>query len=224
MRIRRSAAVVLVLLLIAPPGASVAGAAAQAPAGGTLEVALDTPRACVVAGEHPQVQGTITPMSGVRRARLFFRSALNPDSYYVEAVLAGGRSIARLPCPLSGAGSISFYLEATGDGSGGRSADGDAVVVRRSDECSGDRTAAPISPGGPVRVFDAAGNPAFPAGFGGVAGSATACEVGARPAAGGKGNFFGTTAGRVALAAAGVGIGAIVYFATRDNEPTSPSR
>jgi hypothetical protein len=188
-------------------------------------VALDTPRACVVAGEHPQVQGTITPMSGVRRARLFFRSALGPDFYYVEAVLAGGRSVARLPCALPGAGSISFYLDASGDGSGGRSAEGDAIVVRKSDECSGGRALAPISPGGPVRVFDAAGNPAFPAGFGGVAGGGTACEV-ARPAAaaaGGGRNFFGTTTGLVTLAAAGLGIAAIIIV-SNDNQPTSPSR
>jgi hypothetical protein len=222
MSIHRLAAVVLVPLLAAPPAVSVAAADPPAPAGSTLEVAVDSPRACVVAGEHPQVQGTITPMSGVRRARLFFRSALSADFYYVEAVLAGGRSIARLPCALPGAGSISFYLDATGDGSGGRSADGDAIVVRRSDECSGDRTVAPISPGGPVRVFDVAGNPAFPAGFGGVAGGGPVCEV-ARPVAAAGRNFFGTTTGLATLAAAGLGIAAIIIV-SNDNQPTSPSR
>ena len=221
MSLRRLAAVVLVFLLVAPPVAPAAGAAPQAPAGSTLEVALDTPRACVVTGEHPQIQGTITPMSGVRRARLFFRSALSADFYYVEAVLAGGRSIARLPCPLPEARSVSFYLDATGDGSGGRSAEGDALVVRKGEECSSDRTLAPVSPGGAVRVFDVAGNPAIPPGFGGVVGGATACE--ARPVAAAGRNFFGTTAGLVTLAAAGVGIAALIIN-RNENQPTSPSR
>jgi hypothetical protein len=229
MSIHRLAVVVLVPLLAVPSGAPVAAAAPQAPAGSNpaasgLQVALDTPHACVVAGEHPQFQGTITPVSGVNRARLFFRSTLTADLYYVEAVLAGGRAVARLPCPHMETGSISFYLDATGDGSGGRSADGDAQVVRKSEDCSSDRTLAPISPGGAVRAFDVAGNPAVPRGFDGVVGGATACETRVPIAAAGGGNFFGTTAGIVTLAAAGLGIAAVIHFATRENEPTSPSR
>ena len=206
-----------------------AAAAPQAPAGSNpagsgLQVALDTPQACVVAGEHPQFQGTITPVSGVNRARLFFRSTLTADLYYVEAVLAGGRAVARLPCPHAETGSIIFYLDAAGDGSGGRSADGDAQVVRKSEDCSSDRTLAPISPGGAVRVFDVAGNPAVPRGFDGVVGGATACEA-ARPVAAAGRNFFGTTAGIVTLAAAAVGITTLIVVSNNNNnQPTSPSR
>ena len=198
--------------------------AAPPPPGSTLQVALDSPRACLVAGEHPQLQGSILPMGGARQVRLFFRSSLNTDYYYVEAVLAGGRSMARLPCPRPEAGFITFYFDATGDGGQGRSVDADAIVVRKSEDCASDRASVPVSPGGPVRVFDAAGNPAFPAGFGGVAGAATACEVSVRPVAGaGSRNFFGTTAGLVTLAAAGLGIAAIIIV-SNDNQPTSPSR
>jgi hypothetical protein len=227
MSIHRLAAVVLAALLVAPPGVSVAAANPQAPAGGTLQVALDASHACVIAGEHSQVQGTILPSSGAGRARLFFRSTLTADFYYVDAVLAGGRSVARLPCPRPEAGSISFYFDAAGDGSQGRSPDGDAIVVRRSEECSSDRALAPIAPGGPVRVFDVAGNPAVPPGFAGVIGGATACEARVPVAAAvGGGNFFGTTAGIVTLAAAGLGIAALIVVSNHDNDnqPISPSR
>lgn len=230
MSIHRLAAIVLVPLLVSPPGLSVASAAAQTPAGGTLQVNVDPSRACVIAGEHPQFQGSIVPMSGVRRARLFFRSAFSAELSYVEAVLEGGRYVARLPCAQPETGLITFYLDASGDGGQGRSADGNAIVVRRIEECPGDRRAAPISPGGPVSVFGVAGNPASPPGFECVTRAAAAGAGGADAgaAAGSEGSFFGTKAGAFTLAALGLGIGTVIFITQQDDEPTpgptSPSR
>jgi hypothetical protein len=224
MSVRRLAAVVLVPLLTAPPVVSVASAAPQTSSSSTLQVQVDPAPACVLAGTYPQFQGSVIPMSGVRRARLFFASALSPDIYYVEAVLEGGRYVARLPRPRPEAGPITFYLEAVGDEGQGRSADTNAIVVRKIEECPGDRKAAPVAPGGPVSVFDVAGNAAFPAGFEGVTGAAAAATAGGGAgvgAAAGAGNFFTTTAGFITLGAIAVGVTTLVIVT---NEPNSPSR
>jgi hypothetical protein len=209
--------------------ASVADAAAQAPSAGGLQVNVDPTQACILAGQYPQFQGAIMPMDGVTRSRLFFHSALAPDFYYVEAVLEGGRYVARLPRPRLEAGPISFYLEATkSDFSQARSSDGTAIVVRKIEECPADRKPAPVAPGGPVSVFDVAGNPAFPAGFegltgvaGGAAGAAAGTGVGG--AAGAGAGFLTSTAGLITLGAVAVGITTIVIV-TNGNEPKSASR
>jgi hypothetical protein len=224
MSVRRLAAVVLVLLLVAPPVVPVASAGPQVSSSGTLQVQVDPSPACVLAGEYPQFQGSVIPMSGVRRTRLFFTSALSPDVYYVEAVLEAGRYVARLPRPRPEAGPFTFYLEAAGDGGHGRSLDANAIVVRKIEECPGDRKAAPVAPGGPVSVFDVAGNAAFPAGFEGVTGAAAAATAGGGAgvgAAAGAGNFFTTTAGLITLGAIAVGVTTLVIVT---NEPNSPSR
>ena len=135
----------------------------------------------------------------------------------------GGRYVARLPRPRPEAGPISFYLEATrSDFSQGRSAEGTAIVVRKIEECPSDRKAAPVAPGGPVSVFDVAGNPAFPAGFEGITGVA-AGSVGVGAAAGSGAGFLTSTAGLITVGAVAVGITTIV-IATHGNEPQSPSR
>ncbi len=226
MSVRRLAAVVLIVLLAAPPMASVAWAAPKAGSAGGLQVDVDPTRACILAGQYPQFRGVILPMDGVTRSRLFFRSALAPEFYYVEAVLEGGRYAARLPRPRPEAGPISFYLEATrSDFSQARSGEGTALVVRKIEECPADRKGAPVAPGGPVSVFDVAGNPAFPAGFEGVTGVAAAAAGGAGVggAAGAGAGFLTSTAGLITLGAVAVGITTIVIVNNR-NEPQSPSR
>jgi len=226
MSVRRLAAIVLIVLLAAPPMASVAGAAAQAPSAGGLQVNVDPLQACILAGQYPQFQGAIMPMDGVTRSRLFFHSALAPDFYYVEAVFEAGRYVARLPRPRPEAGPLSFYMEATrNDFSQARSGEGTALVVRKIEECPSDRKAAPVSPGGPVSVFDVAGNPAFPAGFEGVTGvtAAAAGGAGVGGAAGAGAGFLTSTAGLITLGAIAVGITTIVIV-TNGNEPQSPSR
>src|SRR5437773_7956167 len=223
MSVRRLAAIVLIVLLAAPPLVSVAGAAP--PSAGGLQVDIDPIRACILAGQYPQFQGGIVPMDGVTRSRLFFHSALAPDFYYVEAVLEGGRYVARLPRPRPEAGPITVYLEATkSDFSQARSGEGTAIVVRKIEECPADRKPAPVAPGGPVSVFDVAGNPAFPAGFEGVTGVAAAGGgAGVGSAAGAGGGFLTSTAGLITLGAVAVGITTIVIV-TNGNEPNSPSR
>jgi hypothetical protein len=207
--------------------ASVSMAAPQSPSAAGMEVDIDPVQACLLVGEYPQFQGVVVPMDGITRSRLFFRSSLSPDMYYVEAVRESGRYVARIPRPTRAAGPIIFYLEATkNDFSQGRSTEGNAIVVRKIEECPADRKAAPVAPGGPVSVFDVAGNPAFPAGFEGVTGAAAA--AGGAGAAGGVGGaagagsgFLTSTAGLVTLGALAVGITTIVLVT---NGPASPSR
>jgi len=223
MSVRRLAAMALIALLSAPRLASVAEAAPQPPSAGGLRVDVDPTRACIVVGQYPQFQGAIVPIDGVTRSRLFFHSALSNDFYYVEAVLEGGRYVARMPRPRLEAGPISFYLEATkSDFSQARSIEGTAIVVRKIEECPSDRKPAPVAPGGPVSVFDVAGNAAFPAGFEGITGAAAAASTGVGAAAG-AGGFFTSTAGLITLGAVAVGVTTIV-IATNGNEPKSPSR
>jgi len=227
---RRLAAVVLMALLAAPPMTSVAGAA-QPPSTGGLQVDVDPMAACILAGEFPLFEGAIVPVNGVTRARLFFRSALSQDFYYVEAVQEErGRWVSRLPRPRLNAGPITFYLDATkSDYSQARSAEGNAIVVRKIEQCPQDRKAAPVAPGGPVSVFDVAGNPVFPAGFEGVTGGVAAASGGVGVAASaGLGTAVGTgagfitsTAGLITLGAFAVGITTIVIATA---EPNSPSR
>jgi hypothetical protein len=226
MRVRRIAASVLIGLLSAPPMASVAGAAPQPPSGRIIQVDVDPLRACILAGEYAQFQGSVTPPDGVSRARLFFHSSLSNDFYYVEAVLEGGRYVARIPRPQPEARLITFYLEASkNDLSQARSVEGTAVVVRKIEECPADRKAAAVAPGGPVSVFDVAGNPAFPAGFEGVtgAGVAAAAAGGTGAAAGSGAGFLTSTAGLITLGALAVGITTVVIV-TNGNAPKSPSR
>lgn len=228
MGVCRLTAAVLIPLLAAPSMVSVAAAAPQPPSGGSMQVQLDPTKACFLAGEYPQLQGGVVPMEGVTRSRLFFHSSLSTEFYYVEAVLEGGRLVARLPRPRLEAAPLSFYLEATkSDFSVGRSAEGMGIVVRKIEECPSDRKAAPVAPGGPVSVFDVAGNPAFPAGFEGITGAAGAAGAaaagGGGGAAAGAGGFFTSTAGLISLGAVAVGVTTVV-IATRGNEPQSPSR
>jgi len=229
MSVHRLAAVVLMALLAAPPMTSMA--ATQPPSTGGLQVDVDPTAACILAGEYPLFQGAIVPMEGVTGARLFFRSALSPDFYYVEAVQEErGRYVARLPRPRPNAGPITFYLEATkSDFSQARSAEGNAIVVRKIEQCPQDRKAAPVAPGGPVSVFDVAGNPVFPAGFEGVTGGMAAASAGLGAdassglgaAVGAGAGFLSSTAGLITLGAFAAGITTIV-IAT--DEPKSPSR
>jgi hypothetical protein len=222
---------VLVPLLAASPMAPVARAATQPPSTAGLQVDIDPTSACILAGEYPQFQGAIVPMDGVTRSRLFFRSSLSQEFYYVDALREeGARYVARLPRPRLNAGPIIFYLEATmRDFSQGRSSEGNAIVVRKIEQCPADRKAAPVAPGGPVSVFDVAGNPAFPAGFDGVAGAAAAASAGVGAGVGGAAGaaagagFITSTAGIITLGAIAVGVTTIVIV-TNGNEPKSPSR
>jgi hypothetical protein len=225
MSVRRLAAMVLIPLLTAPPMASIAGAAPQPPSGGGMQVQVDPIKACFLAGQYPQLKGGVVPMEGVTRSRLFFHSSLSNDFYYVEAVVEGGQLQARLPPPHLDAGPLTFYLEATrSDFSVGRSPEGTAVVVRKIEECPADRKAAPVAPGGPVSVFDVAGNPAFPAGFEGITGAGGAAAGGGVVAGAGGGGFFTSKAGLITLGAIAVGVTTIVIATHGNNEPQSPSR
>jgi hypothetical protein len=207
----RRLTVTAVALLVASAWIATANAAPRASAAVDMQVGVDPMQACILAGEYPQFQGSVTPMDGVMRTRLFFKSALSPDFFFVESVFEGGRYVARIPKPNPEAGPLSFYFEATkADSVQGRSGDGNAIVVRKIEDCPADRKAVPVAPGGPVSVFDVAGNPAFPAGFAGIMGATGAAGGAAAVGAAAGGGFLTSTAGIVTLAALGAGIATTV--------------
>jgi len=216
MTVRRLAIMVSGALLAAPLYVATVSAAPQSAPAGDVQVDVDPVKGCILVGEYPQFQGSVAPMEGVTRVRLFFRSALSPDFFFVEAVLEGGRYVSRIPRPTSAqTGPVQYYLEATrSDLVQGRSGEGNSIVVRKVEECPGDRKAAPVAPGGPVSVFDVAGNPAFPAGFEGVMG-ATAAGGAAVGAAAGGGSFFTSTAGLITAGAIVAGVTTAVIVANQ---------
>jgi hypothetical protein len=222
--VKRTFASSLVILLAAPPFAS-----PQAPA--AISVA-HSPVNCMVAGTNPQIEAGITPSPQVKVGRVYFKSALGGDFYYVEMVHARGRYIGLLPRPLPGAGSITYYVEGMGrDFTQSQTQENSAAVVPSAEDCR-DKLPAAAGPSGPVRVFSTSGATAVPPGFTGVstvmaagAGAGTGVAAGTGAAAGG-GSFFTSTAGIITLSAVALGVAAAIVIATHgdDNPPASPAR
>jgi hypothetical protein len=128
---------------------------------------------CMIAGQFPLVNARIEPASGVARARVYFKSALSPDWFYVEmGPLDGGGFSGKLPRPKLEASPVTYYIQATTTEFGdAQIAEIQSIVVQDAQECE-ERAIAPIGGPGEVTVFSAATGAAIaPAGFaaGGVA-------------------------------------------------------
>jgi hypothetical protein len=221
--VKRTFASSLVILLASPPFAS--------PAAPTPISVAHSPVNCMVAGTNPQIEAGITPDPQVQVGRVYFKSALGGDFYYVEMVRARGRHIGLLPRPLPGSGPILYYVEGLGrDYAQSQTPENNAAVVSSADECR-DKLPAAVGPSGPVRVFSASGATGVPPGFAGVSsvvtvGASAGSSVAAAGAATGAGSFFKSTAGIITLSALALGIIGTVIIVTRDddNPPQSPAR
>ena len=93
---------------------------------------------CVIAGQYPQIQTVIVPADKVVKARLYFKSGLSPEVFYVDMVPGIGNYSGTLPLPTVQASPITFWVEVTGADYGQtRSAESQAVVVEKAADCKG---------------------------------------------------------------------------------------
>ena len=206
--------------LLAVPGAMIQEATAQDATAQTMPpIAIPPPPTepvtattilhdaigCMIAGQFPLVNARIEPAAGVARARVYFKSALSPNWYYVEMIPAeGGGFSGKLPRPKVEASPVTYYIQATTTDFGdAQTPEISSIVVNDAGECE-DKAIAPIGPPGEVTVFSAATGAAIaPAGF----------------AVGGLALTLGTVALIVGGAAA-AGIAAAVTVFNPEPEPT----
>jgi hypothetical protein len=185
----------------------------------------------MIADQSPQIEATVAPSSNVADVRVYFRSALSPDLYYIVAEPQGGRYVAGLPRPQLNASPVTFHVEAVSrDGVLARSAEDSARVVPNAVACPAGLRPAPIDPNTTqLTIFSESGATAPAAGFtgissvlagtalaaAGVAGAAVAA-VGGAAAAGG---ILGMSTGiAVATAAVAVGVGTAVATRGKPND------
>src|SRR5512138_2320626 len=111
-----------------------------------------------VAGQNALVQADIQPASAVAKARVYFKSNLGNDFYYVEMKQDAAGFSARLPKPKAGSGPLVYYIETTSkDFGAARSSENKGVVVADTKDCPANLKVAAAAPGGAVAVFTAAG-------------------------------------------------------------------
>jgi hypothetical protein len=216
----------LMAALSIPLGTVGSAAAAEpiAPSTGSLYVSHE-PVGCMIADQSPQIEATVAPSSSVTTVRVYFRSALSPDLYYIAAEPRGDFYVASLPRPQLNAGPITFYVEAASrDGVLARSAEDIARVVPNAVACPAGLRPAPIDPNTTqLTIFSESGATAPAAGFSGIsrvlAGAALAAAGVAGTAVAAAGGILGmSTAVAVATAAVAVGVGTAVVTQGKPND------
>jgi hypothetical protein len=184
----------------APPPSGIEGQAVGAPGAPVID---HEPVACFIAGEFPLLDARIEPLSGVARARVYFKSALGTSYYFVEMTTVEGVFQGKLPRPRIEASPIEYYIQATtAEFVEAQTPQVSARVVEKKEDCEG--KVAAIGPQGPVQVFSASTGAALnPAGF----------------AAGG----IGIAAGTLALLLGGAAAAGIAAAVTVFNPSPTPS-
>jgi hypothetical protein len=162
---------------------------------------------CLPRGEFTEFVAGIEPASTIRAAKLYFRSDLYKDFYFVSmSQNQAGAFTAVMPMPSEETTRIVYYIEAVDVSFQTTRSDDFAVDVSSDSGCRRGPFAAPFS-GSPAIVVGATqlGAAAIPAGFqaAGIAGFMTA-SGGVAAAGGGIG--VGVAVGAAAGAAAGVGV------------------
>lgn len=125
---------------------------------------------CLVANEFPYFEAKIEPAASVVRARVYFKSVLSDEWYYVEMTQADGVFTGVLPRPTMAASPITYYIQATTTDFGeSRTPEISAEVVEKPEDCPDDKKVAPVGPppAGGVTLFSASTGAAagLPAGF-----------------------------------------------------------
>ena len=220
---KRTLATALTILVAAPP---LTPAIAQ---DRPLSLVLQPTVGCMVAGANPRIDAGISPADQVQTGRVYFKSALGTDFFYVVMTPSPTGYQAILPKPLPGAGPITYYVEGLSRSfSTVQTSDENAIVVNAIEECK-DRVPAAVVQASPIQVFSTTGLTTLPAGFSGIssvvagaAGAASAAATTAGAAAAG-GAFLGGTAGVVAVAAVLAGVTTVIIVNNNDS-PASPSR
>jgi hypothetical protein len=151
---------------------------------------VHSPVGCLPAGQFPELFASFPDTSQIASVRVYFKSALGADFYYVEMVPGPGGYVGRLPKPTPDAGNVMYYIEAIGkDMSVSRTAEIAAAVPAEATGCPSGSEIAQAGPSSAVSVFSTTGATVAPAGFSGVssvlAGAATVAGTVAGGAAGG---------------------------------------
>lgn len=145
-------------------------AALQEPAGATGANVGHEAIGCLVANEFPYFEAKIEPAASVVRARVYFKSVLSDEWYYVEMTQVDGVFTGVLPRPTMAASPITYYVQATTTDFGeSRTPEISAEVVEKPEDCPDDKKVAPVGPppAGGVTLFSASTGAAagLPAGF-----------------------------------------------------------
>ena len=119
------------------------------------------PIGCIVAGQFPLIDATLDPPGNIARARVYFKSALGDDYFFVEMTPAPpppeGLFNGKLPKPQLAASPITYHImTTTTDFVESLTPDYQAIVVSDESECPEKVRVAPIGPPGAVTVFSAA--------------------------------------------------------------------
>ena len=155
------------------------GPATLSPASSTAEATATPvrirhePIGCMVAGQHPIIDAMIEPVEAVARARVYFRSALGREYYFVDMARVGRTFVGKLPKPSVAASPVTYYVAAyTGARDAlvesGRTPEASVVVVAAplarsaSDPaaratCPSGEPIASFGPPGAVTVYSAGG-------------------------------------------------------------------
>jgi hypothetical protein len=230
----------LIAALSVPLGIAGSAAAADpvAPSTGSLHVSHE-PVGCMIADRSPQIEATVAPSSSAVSVRVYFRSALSPEIYYIAAERQGDRYVASLPRPQLNAGPITFSVEAASrDGVLARTAESIVGVVPNEGACPAGLRPAPIgSTTTQLTIFSESGATAPAAGFSGIsrvlAGAAVAAAgvagtvagaVGGVAAAGGILGMSTAVAVATAAVAVGVGTAVVAQGSPNDNGRFPPGR
>jgi hypothetical protein len=173
----------------------------------------------MVAGTNPLIDAGIAPDDRVREGRVYFKSALGSEFFYVEMTPEAGRFVGVLPKPRLEAQTVTYYVQGISVGDEkSQTAEASAVVVEKAEDC-GDRPVAALGPSDAVRVVSTTGGTGLPPGFAGVS-SVVAGAPGIAVAGAAAGGGIGSTGLIVAGAvAAGVAVAIIL-----SRNPESPSR
>jgi len=197
--------VVLILLAVITP-------AAQAQTGFGID---HDPLECIPISNFAAFDAELTPPENVESCRLYFRSNVSPDYYFVEmsVTLESGLYRTYLPKPTSATSSVEYYLECLNtEFANTRTTAHMADVVESADECRRRQPAAAYFVGEDPAIVVGAVNPAAqlapPAGFS-IEGLAVATEGVSRGV---------VIAGAGAAAAAGITIAALA-----GDDPSSPA-
>ncbi len=163
---------------------------------------------CLPRGEFSQFLASIQPASTIRAAKLYFRSNLYPEFYFVAMSLdAAGSFEAVMPLPAAETTKVVYYIEAVDLSFQSSRSDELEVAISEGSGCRRGPGAVLFPGASPAIVVGATqvGIPAIPAGFQatGITGFLTA-SGGIAGTGGGIG--VGVAVGAAAGAAAGVGV------------------
>ena len=123
---------------------------------------------CMLAGEFPIMDAGVEPAEAVVRARVYFRSSLSDEWYFVEMNQEDLIFRGWLPRPQIPASPITYYIQVTTTDFGeSRTGEVAARIVEFEDECEDDPMAAYGTPPADLTVFSASTGAAagIPTGF-----------------------------------------------------------